>query len=262
MIYPGEYFQSIVVFIFGTAIGSFLNVVIYRIPAGISIVLPASHCPNCKRPVRPHENIPLISFLLLRGKCAGCNATISIKYPLIEGLMGLLAVVMFVRFGWSWEMLIYSILSALLLALSAIDLATYRLPNSITLTGAIIAVLLTVVLRRDFFISMLLGGLTGLGLLIFMGFIGNLLFRKASLGMGDIKLAGMIGLFIGPAATVGMFFLGVFLGALFGGGVLLSGNKKWGQKIPFGPYLAGGAVLALIFGSELWDLYMSVVIPG
>lgn len=261
MIFPFSLFEYIIAFSFGTIIGSFLNVVIYRVPAGISIIKPASHCPNCQRSIKPYENIPIISYLFLKAKCAGCQTAISPKYLFIEALTGLSAIGMVFNFGWNWDAMIYFIMTAVLISLTAIDFATYRLPNSITLTGAILAMILTLIFRRDFFIPMLLGGLTGLGLLILMGLMGSLLFRKASLGMGDIKLAGMIGLFLGPARTVGMYFIGVLLGAVVGGVVLVIGKKKWGQKIPFGPYLAGGAITALLFGREMWDWYMRMVIP-
>ncbi len=168
---------------------------------------------------------------------------------------------MILKFGWNWDALIYFVMTAILISLSAIDFATYRLPNSITLTGAVFAIILTAIFRRDFLLPMLLGGITGLGLLIFMGLLGSLLFRKASLGMGDIKLAGMIGLYLGPARTVGMYFIGVLLGAIVGAVVLTIGKKKWGQKIPFGPYLAGGALISLLYGKEIWKWYMGMVIP-
>jgi len=245
-----------VVFALGSVIGSFLNVVIHRVPAGMSIIRPPSHCPHCKRPVKPHENIPIISYLLLRGRCAGCRKPISIQYPIIEALTGLFAVILLLRFGWTWQNLIYFVLAALLIALSAIDFKTFRLPNTITLSGAVLAVALTLAFRRNFILSMLLGGVIGFGLLWFMWLIGRLLFRRESLGMGDIKLAAMMGLFLGPGRTAGMFILGVFVGALVGGGLILLGNRNWGQKIPFGPYLAVGAVISLIWGDALWKWYM------
>lgn len=253
--------EYLLLFFLGNIIGSFLNVVIYRVPAGLSIVKPGSHCPQCKRPVKPWENIPIISYIILGGRCAGCHGNISMRYPAVEALTGCLFMVLLFYFGWNQELLIYAVLAALLLALSAIDLATWRLPNSIVLTGSILAVLLTLALRREFLVQMLLGALTGLGLLTFMSMVGRLLFRKETLGMGDIKLAGMIGLFLGPRKTAGMFILGVFLGALFGGGMILIGKHRLGKKIPFGPYLAGGALAALLWGRELWRWYMHLVLP-
>jgi leader peptidase (prepilin peptidase)/N-methyltransferase len=253
--------EYLAVFVLGTMIGSFLNVVIYRVPAGISIVKPASHCPQCQRPVKPWENIPILSWLLLRGRCAGCKKPISVRYPAVEAAMGLLAALMFSRFGWSWDALFFSVLAALLLALSAIDIATYRLPNPITLTGAILGVILTVVFRRSELVKTLIGAGVGIGLLLFMALVGQLLFRKETLGIGDVKLAGMVGLFLGPWKTAGMFFVGVFAGALIGGTLALVGGKGWGSRLPFGPYLAAGAIVSLLWGDKLFNVYLHLVLP-
>jgi len=174
--------------------------------------------------------------------------------------MGGLAMLLLSKFGWSLDLLFYGTLAAVLLSISVIDIASFRIPNPITLTGAILAVLMTIAFRRDHLLMTLLGGFTGLGALLFMWLIGSLLFRKETLGMGDIKLAGMMGLYLGPALTVGMFLIGVFLGALIGGALVVAGGKGWGQKIPFGPYLAAGAITALLWGSQLWNWYLGLVI--
>ena len=282
--------EYIIVFVFGSAIGSFLNVVIYRVPVGKSIVYPGSFCPNCKRPVKPYENIPLLSYLMLRGKCAGCDERISPVYPLVEALTGLLAACLLARFGWSLDLLFYGVLTATLLALSVIDIKTFRLPNPIVLTGSVLAVILVLIrMIMDFDLPfqfegikllsfewfgemtgelirsplgiMVIGGLTGLLLLGFMGLVGRLLFRKETLGMGDVKLAGMIGLYLGPYRTAGMFILGVFAGALIGIVLILMGGKKFGQRIPFGPYLALGGLISLLWGENLWRWYISLVLP-
>ena len=252
--------EYLLVFIIGSALGSFLNVVIYRVPRGKSIVLPASHCPSCQRPIKAYENIPIISYLFLRGKCAGCGARISLQYPLVEAAMGLLAVLLLAYYGWTWELLLYGSMTAIVLALSVVDIRTYRLPNNIVLTGEVIAVVLTLLFFRDRWLNMVLGGLTGLGLLIIMGLIGNLLFRKDTLGMGDVKLAGMLGLYLGPSHTAGMFILGVFIGALAGAVMIAVGGKRWGQRIPFGPYLALGGFVSLLWGDVIWRWYLMLVI--
>ena len=251
--------EYIVIFLFGSVIGSFLNVVIYRVPAELSLISPPSHCPHCDRPIKAYENIPIFSYLFLMGKCAGCKAKISIQYPLIEAIMGGMLVLLLFYFNWSWDLLIYGVLAALLLSLSVIDFFTYRLPNAITLTGSILALILTVLFRRDFVGPMFFGALTGLGTLFLMGLLGKLIFRKNSLGLGDVKLAGMIGLFLGPAFTLGMFFLGSFLGAIFGIGMIITGNGRFSQRIPFGPYLSAGALISLIWGKDLWQWYWKII---
>lgn len=262
VIYLPEY---LLVFIIGCALGSFLNVVIYRVPKDKSIILPASYCPKCKRPIKPWENIPLLSYIIIGGKCVGCGERISLVYPAVEASMGLFAVVLLAHFGWGGDLLLYGAMTATLLALSVIDIQTFRLPNRIVLTGAIIAIVLTLLLpnERSFnerFLSMAFGGLVGLGLLGLMGLFGKLLFRKDTLGMGDVKLAGMMGLYLGPARTGGMFILGVFIGAIVGSAMIIAGGKKWGQRIPFGPYLALGGIISLLWGESLWRWYLSLVL--
>lgn len=244
------------IFILGTMVGSFLNVVIHRVPRGESIVRPGSHCPHCGRPVRALENIPILSYIFLWGRCAGCRGRISLRYPVVEALMGLLAVAMLMKFGLTWDALHYTALAALLLALSAIDLDTMRLPNAITLSGALIAAATTLLLRRDAVLMMLLGGLMGLGLMIFMGLLGKVLFRKETLGYGDVKLGGMIGLFVGPWHTLGMFVFGVATGAVIGLGAILIGRREWGSRIPFGPFLALGTLVSLFWGQAALDWYL------
>jgi leader peptidase (prepilin peptidase) / N-methyltransferase len=248
--------EYIAVFIFGSMIGSFLNVVIYRLPRGESLAWPGSHCPHCNRAIKPWENIPILSFLALRGRCAGCKKAISWQYPLVEAVTGGLMALLLWKFGWSYELMIYGVMAALLVALSGIDIATMRLPNQLTLSGAIAAIVLTLVLRREEWLGMVLGSLTGLGLLGVMGLLGRLLFKKETLGMGDIKLAGMMGLYLGPAHTAGMFILGVFIGAIVGGSLMLVVRRGWGQKIPFGPYLAAGGLVSLIWGESIWLWYV------
>jgi len=253
--------EYIVIFAIGSAIGSFLNVVIHRVPKGESIVHPPSHCPHCDHRIKPYENIPILSFLFLKGKCSHCKNRISWRYPAVEGLMGLIAGVLLFKFGWNSDLVIYGVLSAFLLALSAIDIATYRLPNALTYSGAALGIALTLALRRDYLMSMIWGGLVGVGILMLMRLIGALLFRKESLGVGDIKLGAMIGLYLGPARTGGMFVLGVFLGALVGGAMIIFGGRRFGQKIPFGPYLAVGAILSLLWGNILWRWYWGLLKP-
>ncbi|MFH0766287.1 MAG: prepilin peptidase [Calditrichota bacterium] len=251
--------EYIAIFAIGSAIGSFLNVVIHRVPKGESIVSPPSHCPICGHRIKPYENIPILSYLLLRGKCSGCGKRISWRYPLVESLMGFMAIILLYQYGWSHNLIVFGVFSAFLISLSAIDIATFRLPNVLTYTGAIAGVALTIAFKRDYVWDMILGSLVGFGVLILMSLIGTLLFRKESLGVGDLKLGAMIGLYLGPAKTAGMFICGVFLGALIGGAMILFGGRKFGQKIPFGPYLAAGAIVSLFLGNILWRWYSGMV---
>lgn len=255
MIIPFTLIEYAALFLIGISIGSFLNVVIYRVPRGESIVFPASHCTHCNQAIKPYQNIPLLSYLFLRGKCALCHVSISAQYPLIEASMGALTMLMLWKFGLSYDLIFYVALCALLLVLSVIDIQTMRLPNPITLTGAIIAVALTLLLKRDHLLPMLYGGVVGIGFLLLNWSIGKLLFKRDGVGMGDIKMAGMIGLFLGPLLTVGMFILSVFVAALIGIFFIVSGKRGKFQKVPFGPYMAAGALVALLWGEQLWLWY-------
>jgi len=252
--------EYLFLFLIGTMIGSFLNVVICRVPKGESIVWPGSHCPKCDRPIKPWENLPIISFLFLRGRCAGCKALISWQYPLVEATMGGLLVLLLWYFGWSLDLLIYGVMAGFLVAVSGIDIATMRLPNVLTLSGAIAAIVLTLLFKRHDWLRMVLGGAEGVGMLMLMGLIGRLLFGKETLGMGDVKLAGMMGLYLGPGATAGMFAFGVFIGSIIGGTLQIIAGKGWGQKIPFGPYLAAGGILALLWGKDAWLWYVNLAL--
>jgi leader peptidase (prepilin peptidase)/N-methyltransferase len=198
--------------------------------------------------------------MILRGKCAGCNARISLRYPAVEACMGLLAVVLLWKFGWRWELLFYCSMAATLLALSIIDIDVFRLPNKIVMVGSILAGVITLLVLREHLFDMILGGLMGLGILGIMGLIGKLLFHKDTLGMGDVKLAGMIGLYLGPWLTAGMYIIAVFIGAVVGLILIAVGGRKMGSKIPFGPYLALGSMIVLLWGKELWDLYLSMIL--
>lgn len=244
----------------GAMIGSFLNVVIYRVPKGESLVFPGSHCPDCNRAIRPWENIPILSFLILRGKCAGCRKQISSQYPIVEAANGLLMIAMLTKFDWTWDLLLYAIFASVLLALAVIDIQTLRLPNAINLFGAITGLAAALIIHPDEWMKPLLGGLVGGGLLVLMGLIGNLIFQKETLGGGDVKLAAMMGIFLGPALTAGMFVFGVFVGALVGGVLLLVSGGGWGKKIPFGPYLAAGGLVSLFWGEALWKWYIHLAL--
>lgn len=250
------------VFLFGAIVGSFLNVVIYRVPRGLSLIKPGSHCPHCGRPVKPWENIPIISFILLGGRCAGCHKPISWRYPVVEGLTGGLMTVVIWRFGLTGEAVLYCVLVALLVALSFIDLATYRLPDPIVFTGMLLALVLNLALRPGYVTTMLMGAGVGLGLLLFMYGVGWLMFRKETLGWGDVKLGGMIGLFVGPAHAAGMFVFAILLGALIGGAILLFSGRGWGWRIPFGPYISVGTLVSLFWGEKAWEWYIGIIYRG
>jgi len=250
-----EAIPYIALFAVGTIIGSFLNVVIYRVPNDKSILFPPSACPNCGRGIKPYENIPIFSYLFLRGKCAGCHSPISIQYPVVEGLAGLILVGLLYRFGWDLDRLIYAPLLLILLALSVIDLQVYRLPNPIVLAGAILGLALLLLVRDRSLVMIGGGALLGGGLLWFNWLVGRVLFKRDGVGMGDIKLATMLGMWMGPGYILQTFFWAVVSAAFIGIGMIVVKRTGMSQKIPFGPFLALGTVVTIFWGEQIWLWY-------
>jgi leader peptidase (prepilin peptidase) / N-methyltransferase len=244
--------------LFGLAIGSFLNVVIWRVPRKESVVRPPSHCPQCETPIRPADNVPVLSWLMLRGKCRHCGNPIPIRYPLVEAGNGVLFAAVAARFGASWELPAYLVLTASLLAISLIDLEHFIVPDRITapLTVSALALLgLAAVAEANGwrFGRALLGGLAYFAFLLLL----NILYPKG-MGMGDVKLAFSLGLYLGWLGW-GQVFLGGFLAFLLGAGVGLAliATKVKSRKdvVPFGPFLALGALLTILWGDPILRWY-------
>ena len=242
----------------GLAIGSFLNVVIWRVPRKESVVRPPSHCPQCETPISPKDNVPLLSWLLLSGKCRHCKNPIPLRYPLVEAGCGVLFLAVAARFGASWELPAYLVLTAALLAISIIDLEHFIVPDRITapLTVSALALLGLAALAEGngwHYGRTLLGGVAYFAFLLFL----NILYPKG-MGMGDVKLAFSLGLFLGWLGW-GQVFLGGFLAFLLGAlvGVTLIATKIKSRKdvVPFGPFLALGAMLTILWGDPILRWY-------
>ena len=245
--------------VLGLLVGSFANVVIARIPAGGSIVRPPSACPRCATPIRPRDNIPVISWLLLRGRCRDCAEAISVRYPLVELGMTLLFALVAWRVGLTWTLPAFLLFAWLLLVVAIIDLDTRKIPNRLTypLTPALLA-LLAVGALLDGEAHRLVGALLG-GAGAFVVLLLIALISPRGMGMGDVKLAGFIGIglgYVGAAHVV----LGLFGAFLIGGvvAVVLLAVRARGRRdaIPFGPYLAAAAVLALLVGQPIISAYL------
>ena len=252
-------FLVVVCGVLGLMIGSFLNVVIWRLPRGESIVRPPSHCPHCDTEIKPYDNIPVLSWVLLRGRCRTCGAGISARYPLVELTCAALWVAMVLRFGESWALPAYLVLVSALLALSLIDFDTFLLPNKIVYPlGVAMVVLFGLAGLLDDaggdYGRALLGGLAA-----FAFFLTVHLIAPRGMGFGDVKLSFSLGVALGWISW-GTVFLGLFLGFLLGAviGVLLIATKVRSRRdhVPFGPFLAVGTVLAILFGAPLLDLYL------
>jgi leader peptidase (prepilin peptidase)/N-methyltransferase len=243
----------------GLAVGSFLNVVVWRVPRGESVVRPPSHCPECDTELSPLENVPVVSWLALRGRCRHCGTSISPRYPIVELSCALLWVLMGLRFGAVWELPAYLFLTAALLALSIIDFETFLLPNRIVYPLSIAMVVLfavpAVVDGHDgSYVRALLGGLAAFGF-----FLTVHLIAPRGMGFGDVKLSFSLGVALGWLSwgTVALgLFLGFLLGAVIGVAVIALGIRSRKDHVPFGPFLAAGAVLAILVGQPLLDLYL------
>ena len=250
---------QVVSIIFGAMVGSFLNVCIHRLPKEESIVRPGSHCPKCKTPIRFYDNIPLLSYLLLGGKCRHCKAPISIQYPIVEAITALSSFFLFITFGFSLSFFYYFSFVAALIAITVIDLYHQIIPDVISLPGIVIGLLGSLVIPQITFWSSLIGVISGGGSLFLVATVYQWLFKREGMGGGDVKLLAMIGAFLGWKAVILTIFLSSFIGSIIGITVMLIKGKDFKYAIPFGPFLALGAVISLFWGENLisWYLYIN-----
>ena len=241
-----------IAFVFGAVLGSFLNVVIWRLPRGESLVSPASRCPSCGAPVKPYDNIPILSWLLLRGRCRNCGARISARYPLVELLTAVLMALVPIFLGADEDVWIGFALVLILVPLTFIDLDHRILPNKITYPSVVVAIALVAVFETDDLPEHLIAGAAA-----FLFLFAAAWFYPKGMGVGDVKLAGVMGLFLGrnvaPALLVA-FLLGTLVGLV----VMARKGVAQGRKtaIPFGPFLAAGALVGLYVGDEIVDWYL------
>lgn len=252
-------FVAVVCGVLGLAVGSFLNVVIWRVPRKESVVAPRSACPSCATPIRAVDNVPVVSWILLRGRCRACGARISVRYPLVELACAALFAGVGARFAASWALPAYLVLGAALLALSTIDLEHYVLPNRVVYPLAVaMPVLLGIasIAEGDLgaWVRALLGGLASFGVLLVLHVIS-----PRGMGLGDVKLAFVLGVALGWLGW-GQVGFGLVLGFLYGAcvGVLLMALRLRGRKdpVPFGPFLAAGALTMVLWGRPILDWYL------
>jgi leader peptidase (prepilin peptidase)/N-methyltransferase len=251
-------FVVLVCALLGLMVGSFLNVVIWRVPRRESVVAPPSHCPGCDAAISPRDNVPVLSWLLLRGRCRRCGEPIPVRYPMVEVGCAVLWGVIGYRFHDSWALPAYLVLAAALLALSVIDLEHYLLPNRIvfplTVAGvALLGVAAVVSGQGDDFVRALLGGVAAFGLLLALHLVS-----PRGMGMGDVKLAFVLGLYLGWLGWGEVFlglFLGFFLGAVIGVALVAAKVRSRKDHVPFGPFLAAGTLIAVVWGPSILDWY-------
>lgn len=243
-------------FLFGAMVGSFLNVCIHRLPKEESIVLPRSRCPACQSPIRAWDNIPLLSFLLLRGCCRVCRRPISWRYPLVEALTAALFVLTVSRFGVTVKSAFLLAFLCGLVVVSFIDLDHQIIPNVITLPGIPLGLIGGLLVREPPLLDRLLGTLAGAGFLYLVLFYGGALYGQEAMGEGDLNLIALVGAFLGWKAVVVTILVACVVGSAVGLGLMAFRRLGRRQHIPFGPFLALGAVVGLFWGERLLGWYL------
>ncbi len=242
----------------GACVGSFLNVCVHRWPADRSVVSPPSSCPACGTRIRWYDNVPVLGWLWLRGKCRACGNGISIQYPLVELFTASLWVMAVWRFGFGWQALATALFFTILLGIALSDAATYIIPDQFTIGGTVLGLALSFAPGGIGWTQSFIGAATGFGLLWLVAVLGEWAFKQEARGGGDIKMMAMVGAFLGPLGVV----LTVFLGALFGSLIFGPISMKTGKLVPFGIFLALGAALAEPFGGAMIDWYVRSFLGG
>lgn len=265
-------------FIVGASIGSFLNVCISRWPADLSVVSPRSRCPNCERPIAWNENVPVLGWIMLRGKCRGCGLPISVQYPLVELLVALGWVACAVAFGATFEALRVAVFGTVLLGIAVTDAKHYLIPDGFTVTGLVFVLVASV---ANFFIgetshfaapsAAFIGACAGAGAITIIGWIAEILMKREAMGFGDTTLMAVVGAAIGAeralltivgGAAVGAVFFVMFVAPIVWMQSRRKGTEFAFPDVPFGVFLAPAAVLALLWGDPLIAAYMQYAFPG
>lgn len=242
----------------GLAVGSFLNVCTVRWPLEESVIRPRSRCPSCGAAIRWRDNIPVLSWLLLRGRCRSCGERISVQYPLVELATGLVWAGMFVQAGFTWEALRGSLFLTLLFGIAVADARFYIIPDEFTLGGAVLGLGLALLPAGPTLLESVLGAVSGFAILWLIGAAGSRLLGEDAMGGGDVKMMALIGAFLGLPGTLLTLFLGAFLGAVIFGPI----SWKTGRLVPFGVFLAAGAAVAYAWGDALIGWYVTEMLGG
>lgn len=258
-------------FIIGACIGSFLNVCIYRLPKELSIIHPRSQCPSCASTIRWFDNIPILSILWLKFSCRHCQSHISLRYPLVEFLTGVLTVLLMWGYFSGQHHLSYIFIGALccyaLIVITFIDIDYMIIPNEITLSGIILGLILSPLCPQNLgaltpgegLIQSVLGILVGGGILLIIGTVAEWWLKKEAMGMGDVKLMAMLGALFGWKAALITIFLGSLIGAIIGGLLMLIGRLEKGRHIPFGPYLAMAGFISILWADQMIEWYLHLI---
>lgn len=263
---------SIFAFILGSMVGSFLNVCVYRIPQGQSIVRPRSKCPKCENAIAWYDNIPLVSWLTLGAKCRHCGQPISWQYPLVEALTGTLFFLVFWRFGLAAATPVYMLLAAALVLVTFVDLTDWTIPDEVTLPGIPVGIAVSALgmflgvasgLQVTNVFDSLIGAILGAGILYGMDKLSLLLLKKRGMGLGDVKLMAMLGAFFGWWGVLLIIMIAAILGSIVGLTMVYlqkrRGDEEGSHYLPFGPYLSVAGLIVMFYGSTIWNAYFGTL---
>ncbi len=240
-------------FLFGAAVGSFLNVIIFRMPRGFSIIQPNSFCPNCKKAIKWYENIPILSYILLKGRCSSCQKPISVHYPFVELLTGVLFLYLFITYDITLEAFFYMVFFCALIVISAIDFSYQIIPDIISIPGILLGLIFQLI--RHNFVLGLIGMAFGGGLILLIRTAGGWVYKKEIMGLGDVYLTAMIGAFVGWPYIIVSIFMAAFVGSIFGVVYITSTHQSRESPIPFGPFLSIGGAIVVILHSAVIRLF-------
>jgi leader peptidase (prepilin peptidase)/N-methyltransferase len=252
-------FGAVAAGIFGLVVGSFVNVLVHRLPRSESVVSPPSHCPSCGAPVRARDNVPVVSWLLLRGRCRDCGARIAVRYPMLELSNAILWILVYLRAREGAELFGGLFFASACLALAAIDAEFQILPDRITLSGIAAGILLAFFSRSRTPVSALVGAAVGGGGLYLIAFLYEKIAGQEGMGLGDVKMLAMIGAFLGAPGVLVSVLLASLAGSLVGIGAIALGRGDRRMRLPFGVFLAAGGVAAFFFGETLLARYRALL---
>ena len=251
--------MSIFSLLFGLILGSFLNVCIHRIPLRKSIVFPPSNCPKCGKQIMFYDNIPVVSYIILRGRCRFCNEAIPLRYPVVELISGFFSILLFFKYRLSFEYFALLLFADSLLVISFIDLRYKIIPDIISLPGIPLGFIFAVISYYVTWQESLIGMVGGGGFLYLVAVLFEGITGKQGMGMGDVKLLAMIGAWTGWQALPFIIFISSLTGSIIGATALILTHKGLRMKIPFGPFLSLGCVIYLFYGKEITSLYFKLI---
>lgn len=255
-------FLYFIVGIIGALIGSFLNVCIYRLPRGESIVWPGSYCPACRKAIAFYDNVPVLSYLVLGGRCRACGVSIPIRYPIIEAANAIGYLVILWTFGPGWTTVLYALLFSALLVVTGTDLTHKIIPDVVTLPGIVVGLLGAATVLPVGIFNAFLGIVVGGGILWALAWASPYLFGKEGMGGGDIKLLAMVGAFLGWKAALLTIMIGSLFGSVIGVSLIALGLLKRDEYIPFGPFLVCGALLSMFYMQPIITWYQNFLSPA